>query len=78
MNASQKKKYIDAVHCLAKKKNISDIPGARNIFDDFQGTHSQQTPDIHFVVSKLPATPAGLPARPAFAAGQRLTTFTGV
>ncbi|EPS37102.1 hypothetical protein H072_9325 [Dactylellina haptotyla CBS 200.50] len=38
-----------AVQCLKKKKSISGIPGAKSLFDDFQGTHSEQTPTIHWV-----------------------------
>ncbi|KAF3935704.1 Tyrosinase [Dactylella cylindrospora] len=49
LSNTEKAKYIAAVQCLTKKKSISGIPGAQNIFDDFQGTHSEQTPAIHWV-----------------------------
>lgn len=46
----QRKSYIDAVHCLTHKPAqtpLSEIPGVRNRYDDFVGSHLQQTPFVH-------------------------------
>ncbi|PSN60538.1 Di-copper centre-containing protein [Corynespora cassiicola Philippines] len=49
LSEPQKKSYIDAVLCLAKKKAISGIAGAVNRFDDHQAVHNSQTDNIHWV-----------------------------
>jgi tyrosinase len=49
LSIPQKRSYIDAVHCMTKKKAISGIAGAINRFDDHQAVHNSQTPNIHWV-----------------------------
>ncbi|KAF9889993.1 hypothetical protein FE257_006673 [Aspergillus nanangensis] len=49
LHLAERKEYIDAVHCLANLDSISGFDGAVNRFDDFQATHSDQTPNIHWV-----------------------------
>ncbi|TGZ82811.1 Di-copper centre-containing protein [Ascodesmis nigricans] len=50
LSKTQKKSFIDAVLCLAKKpkEKGSSIGGARTRWDEFQGIHNEQTPFIHF------------------------------
>ncbi|KAK4495154.1 hypothetical protein PRZ48_013481 [Zasmidium cellare] len=45
----EKRDYIKAVRCLQTKPSISGdlVPGARNRYDDFVGTHINQTLSIH-------------------------------
>lgn len=50
MSNAEKKSYIDAVLCLAKKDPISGLPGATNRFEDHLAIHNNQTPEIHWVV----------------------------
>lgn len=47
--SSEKKAYISAVKCLMTKPSISGslVPGAKSRFDDFVGTHINQTLTIH-------------------------------
>ncbi|KAI5842479.1 hypothetical protein DFP73DRAFT_515115 [Morchella snyderi] len=54
LTKNEKKKYLAAVQCLAKKKSTGAVSGADSIYDDFQGVHSSQTPNIHFVGHFLP------------------------
>jgi hypothetical protein len=49
----QKKSYIDAVLCLSHRKAKSGIAGAVNRFDDHQGVHMLQKPQIHWVVCQV-------------------------
>ncbi|RPA75967.1 Di-copper centre-containing protein [Ascobolus immersus RN42] len=47
---TEKANYINAVKCLTTTPSIAtSIGGAINRFDDFQGVHATQTPNIHFV-----------------------------
>lgn len=51
MEPAARKAYTDAVLCLQKKTNLTPLslmPGARSRFDDFVGTHINQTGFIHF------------------------------
>ncbi|KAL8821914.1 MAG: hypothetical protein Q9223_000144 [Gallowayella weberi] len=51
MSKPDRKNYIDAVKCLAKKPARSHkkvVPGARSRFDDFVAAHIQQAYNIHF------------------------------
>lgn len=55
----EKKDYINAVLCLQKKPALTPtslIPGVRTRYDDFVGTHINQTNSIHNTVS-----PSSLP-----------------
>ena len=63
LSEPQKKSYIDAVLCLAKKKAISGIAGAVNRFDDHQAVHNSQTDNIHWVVRYQVLKPPKLPPR---------------
>ncbi|GAB7342345.1 hypothetical protein MBLNU457_g0568t1 [Dothideomycetes sp. NU457] len=49
LSKSERSKYIDAVLCLQQKPSISGslVPGARSRYDDFVGTHINQTLSIH-------------------------------
>lgn len=49
LTRDEKRAYIDAVLCLMHKPPISGdlVPGARSRFDDFFGTHINQTLSIH-------------------------------
>jgi len=49
LSAPQKKSYIKAVQCLTHKQAKSGIPGAINRYDDHQGVHMLQKPQIHWV-----------------------------
>ncbi|KAF8053885.1 hypothetical protein FPV67DRAFT_1443039 [Lyophyllum atratum] len=51
LSTSEKKRYISAVQCLGAKPAIttSIIQGAQSRYDDFQGVHSRQTDNIHWV-----------------------------
>lgn len=51
LSQTQKGAYLDAVLCLTKKNAISGIAGTVNRYDDHQAVHSEQTPNIHWVVS---------------------------
>ncbi|KAJ5590027.1 hypothetical protein N7450_003999 [Penicillium hetheringtonii] len=43
--------YLEAVRCLASKPDVTGgLENATNLYQSFQATHSQQTPDIHWVV----------------------------
>lgn len=51
LSRSERKAYTDAVLCLQSRKNktpASLIPGARSRFDDWVGTHINQTNTIHY------------------------------
>jgi tyrosinase len=48
----ERRAYIEAVQCLAKKDAISGMPGAINRFDDHHAVHANQKPNIHWVVSQ--------------------------
>lgn len=51
LTSKEQTDYITAVKCLINLPSIAtSVGGALNRFDDFQGVHSMQTPDIHFVV----------------------------
>ena len=48
-----RKDYVEAVKCLSSKpalSALSDVPGARSRFDDFQATHIIQAPSVHYTV----------------------------
>jgi len=50
LSKKERLNYIDAVYCLANKPGVtptSEIPGARSRYDDFVGSHMQQTPFVH-------------------------------
>ncbi|KAM0720280.1 hypothetical protein Q7P37_004416 [Cladosporium fusiforme] len=49
LSDAEKIAYTDAVQCLMEKPSISGelVPGARSRFDDFVGTHINQTMTIH-------------------------------
>jgi tyrosinase len=47
----ERRDYIGAVRCLAAKPAMTGLENAATHFDDFQATHSDQTPNIHWVVS---------------------------
>jgi len=53
LSSAQKTAYIDAVLCLQSKpaKSGSLAPGAKSRYDDFVGTHINQTLTIHGTVS---------------------------
>jgi hypothetical protein len=63
LTTTQKNKYISAVQCLAERPAIttSIITGALSRYDDFQGVHSRQTPNIHWVTVHLTDFPAKTP-----------------
>lgn len=51
LSKKERKSYTDAVLCLQKKQTktpASLIPGARSRFDDWVGTHINQTSNIHY------------------------------
>lgn len=51
LSKKERKSYTDAVLCLQKKQSktpASLIPGARSRFDDWVGTHINQTMTVHF------------------------------
>lgn len=51
LSKNERKAYTDAVLCLQKKQTktpASLIPGARSRFDDWVGTHVNQTMNIHY------------------------------
>lgn len=51
LSKPERKSYIDAVLCLQKKQTktpASVLPGARSRFDDWVGTHINQTGTIHY------------------------------
>ncbi|KAK3396984.1 hypothetical protein B0T20DRAFT_356175 [Sordaria brevicollis] len=52
LSAREQTDYISAVKCLINLPSLAasgSVAGALNRFDDFQGVHAVQTPDIHFV-----------------------------
>ncbi|CAF3562928.1 unnamed protein product [Fusarium graminearum] len=52
LSLSERDRYIKAQKCLMNKpsqSSPSDIPGARNRWDDFLGTHIINADDVHFV-----------------------------
>lgn len=53
LSDAEKIAYTDAVKCLMAKPSISGdlVPGARSRYDDFVGTHINQTMSIHGTVS---------------------------
>lgn len=56
LSKHERRKYIDAVLCMLQKPSLSDpteVPGARNRFDDFLAVHINQTLTIHGTVSTL-------------------------
>jgi len=56
LSNTERKAYTDAVLCLQSKKSktpSSLIPGAKSRFDDWVGTHINQTLNIHYTV-RLP------------------------
>jgi tyrosinase len=53
LSSKQRKAYTSAVVCLQKKQSktpASLLPGARSRFDDWVGTHINQTLTIHYTV----------------------------
>ena len=51
LSRNERKEYTDAVLCLQKKQTKTPatlIPGARSRFDDWVGTHVNQTMNIHY------------------------------
>jgi tyrosinase len=51
LSEKERKSYTDAVLCLQKKQSktpTSLVPGARSRFDDWVGTHINQTQTIHY------------------------------
>ncbi|KAJ5762105.1 uncharacterized protein N7511_005487 [Penicillium nucicola] len=48
LDLDERRDYIGAVHCLASRPAISGLENAVTHFDDFQATHSDQTPSIHW------------------------------
>ena len=51
LSKKERKSYTDAVLCLQKKQSktpASLIPGPRSRFDDWVGTHINQTNNIHY------------------------------
>jgi tyrosinase len=51
LSKKERKSYTDAVLCLQKKQTktpASLLPGARSRFDDWVGTHINQTMNIHY------------------------------
>ncbi|KAF1994200.1 Di-copper centre-containing protein [Amniculicola lignicola CBS 123094] len=51
MKPNERKKYIKAVQCMAKRKshaNKKKVPGARNRLDDFVASHLIESNQIHF------------------------------
>ena len=51
LSKTERKAYISAVQCFQKKQTktpASLIPGARSRFDDWVGTHVNQTMTIHY------------------------------
>lgn len=54
LSISERRSYIDAVHCLRNKPTLyKEVVGAKSRFDDFQLVHIDQAYDIHFNVSSL-------------------------
>jgi len=54
LSNKERKAYTDAVLCLQAKTGrtpTSLIPGVKSRFDDFVGTHINQTLNIHYTVS---------------------------
>jgi tyrosinase len=54
LTAAERIAYTNAVLCFQNKSAqtpTSLIPGARSRFDDFVGTHINQTLNIHYTVS---------------------------
>ncbi|KAJ6029211.1 hypothetical protein N7499_000356 [Penicillium canescens] len=49
LDLDERRDYIGAVLCLASQPAISGLENAATHFDDFQATHSDQTPSIHWV-----------------------------
>ncbi|CAI7637454.1 unnamed protein product [Penicillium glandicola] len=49
LNMRERRDYIGAVRCLAALPAITGLENAVTHFDDFQATHSDQTPYIHWV-----------------------------
>lgn len=53
LSAAEKGNYIDAVVCLQNKTALTPsslIAGAKTRYDDFVGTHINQTLNIHYTV----------------------------
>jgi tyrosinase len=51
LSKQERKSYTDAVLCLQKKQSKTPaalIPGARSRYDDWVGTHVNQTQTIHY------------------------------
>ena len=51
LSKKERKSYTDAVLCLQKKQTktpVSLLPGARSRYDDWVGTHINQTLNIHY------------------------------
>ncbi|KAJ7705510.1 monooxygenase [Mycena rosella] len=50
----QKMEYIAAVQCLQRLPGVSNLPGARTRFDDFQALHVRLAEQVHLVGQFLP------------------------
>lgn len=53
LSSDEKKAYTDAVLCVQNSAALTPsdlIPGAKTRFDDFVGTHINQTMFIHYTV----------------------------
>ena len=57
LSEAQRKSYTDAVLCLQSKPsllNSTEVPGAKNHYDDFLAVHINQTQVIHMSGFFLP------------------------
>ncbi|KAJ5972601.1 uncharacterized protein N7479_002519 [Penicillium vulpinum] len=49
LSIRERRDYIGAVRCLAARPAVTSLENVVTHFDDFQATHSDQTPNIHWV-----------------------------